>query len=31
VTIGLDPEVEGQELNIRTGVETSIRELLATL
>jgi nucleoside-diphosphate-sugar epimerase len=31
VTIGLDPEAEGQDFNIGTGVETSIGELLAML
>jgi nucleoside-diphosphate-sugar epimerase len=31
VTIGLRPEAEGQDFNIGTGVETSIRELLGVL
>lgn len=31
VTIGLDPRAEGEDFNIGTGVETSIRELLDLL
>lgn len=31
VTIGLDPEGEGEDFNIGTGVETSIRELIDLL
>jgi nucleoside-diphosphate-sugar epimerase len=30
-TIGLDPRAEGEDFNIGTGVETSVRELLQLL